>query len=40
MLTEARKSTAGFPTERKPWEILASQIFLSMFGGKSSKLIQ
>lgn len=23
---------AGFPTEEKPWEILASQIFLGMLG--------
>lgn len=33
MLTEANKSMSGFPTEGKPWEILASQIFLGMLGG-------
>lgn len=33
VLTEANKSMAGFPTEGKPWEILASQVFLSMLGG-------
>lgn len=32
MLTEAKKSMAGFPTEEKPWEILTSQIFLGMLG--------
>lgn len=32
VLTEANKNMAGFPTEGKPREILASQIFLGMLG--------